>query len=228
VFRDLDAVEIQQTFYRSVPPQIARRWRETAPEEFVFCVKASQFITHRASSPTYRRSGRVVRPSEFASYGGFQDTPVVREAWEATRVVSDALRARAIVFQSPASFGPSAENVASLYRFFESIETPALRAWEPRGAWATHVIETICADLELVHVVDPFVREPATYSLAYFRLHGSPPGPVMYRYSYTAADLERIRTVCNEYDDALVLFNNVTMHGDARRFRALVAPAPNG
>jgi len=25
--------------------------------------------------------------------------------------------------------------------------------------------------------------------------------------------------VCEEYDDAYVMFNNVTMHADARRFR---------
>ncbi len=153
---------------------------------------------------------------------------MVREAWEATRAVSEILDAKAIVFQSPSSFGPSPENVASLYRFFGSIETRALRAWEPPGNWATHVLETICEDLRLVHVVDPFAGEPATYGLACFRLHGSPPGSEMYRYTYTTDDLARLRTVCGEYDDALVLFNNVTMHEDARRFRALVATARNG
>jgi ABC-type sugar transport system permease subunit len=86
----------------------------------------------------------------------------------------------------------------------------------------------ISEDLDLVHVVDPFATETATYGLAYLRLHGSPPGPVMYRYSYTDADLKQIRTVCHEYDDALVLFNNITMHADARRFRALVTPVASG
>lgn len=228
VFRDLGAVEIQQTFYRPVHPRVAQRWRDAAPEGFVFCVKASQFITHPATSPTYRRAGRAISTSEFASYGGFQDTPVVHEAWDATRAVSDILRAKAILFQSPASFGPSPEHVASIYHFFGSIATRALRAWEPRGPWTTHLVEAICEDLKLVHVVDPLAAEPATYGLAYFRLHGSPPSPKMYRYTYTTADLERLRAVCGEYDDALVLFNNVTMHEDAMRFRALIASYRNG
>jgi len=227
-YRDLDAVEVQETFYRPVTARRAQRWREAAPDAFVFCVKASQFITHPATSPTYRRAGRDIVSSEAASYGGFQDTPVVREAWDATLEVAGLLRARAILFQCPASFTPTEANVAALYRFFESIETSAIRAWEPRGPWATHIIQKICEDLDLVHVVDPFEREPATYGLAYFRLHGSPPGSTRYRYTYTAADLERLRSVSAEYDDALVFFNNLTMHADAMRFRAQIDSGRDG
>jgi uncharacterized protein YecE (DUF72 family) len=41
----------------------------------------------------------------------------------------------------------------------------------------------------------------------------------MYRYTYTDADLGRLHAICREYDDAYVLFNNLSMHGDAVRFR---------
>ena len=40
----------------------------------------------------------------------------------------------------------------------------------------------------------------------------------MYRYTYTDADLGRLREICMEYDDAYVMFNNETMHRDAIRF----------
>ena len=70
-----------------------------------------------------------------------------------------------------------------------------------------------------MHAVDPFEKEPATYGLAYFRLHGSPPGKTMYRYTYTDADLDRLRAICREYDDVYVMFNNFSMHSDAHRFR---------
>lgn len=79
-----------------------------------------------------------------------------------------------------------------------------------------------------MHAVDPFGSEPATYGLAYFRLHGSPPGPAMYRYTYTDADLDKLRATCREYDDAFVLFNNLSMQDDARRFRSLVSAGANG
>ncbi len=217
-FRDLDMVEVQRTFYRPVSATLARRWRDAAPPRFDFAVKASQFITHEASSPTYRRSGRDIPRSEAASYGSFRDSPGVEEGWQATKRVVDALRARAVVFQCPASFRATEANVAALYGFFGSIETSALRVWEPRGPWASHVVAKVCEDLDLVHGVDPFAAEPATYGLAYFRLHGRPPGAAMYRYTYSDRDLARLRTICDEYDDAFVLFNNVSMHADAVRF----------
>ena len=219
VFRDLQTVEIQPTFYRPVAPTVAARWAADAPKDFVFTVKASQFITHEASSPTYRRSGRAIPPAEAAGYGGFRATAGVEEGWRATLAVANALRARALVFQCPASFTPTPANLTALYAFFESHPATAVRAWEPRGPWPAHVVGKVCDDLGLVHVVDPFAVEPATAGLAYFRLHGSPPGSSPYRYTYTEDDLARLQSMAEEYDDAYVLFNNLTMHADARRFR---------
>jgi len=125
VLAQLDAVEIQETFYRPVSAERASKWRAMAPQGFRFCVKASQFITHEATSPTYRKSNRVVPDSEKLAYGSFRDTPQVREGWEATRSFAEAIRADAIVFQTPASFGPTETNRTALYRFFESIRTHA-------------------------------------------------------------------------------------------------------
>ncbi len=221
-FRSLHAVEIQETFYRPVRAERAKKWRAAAPETFLFTLKASQLITHEATSPTYRRAGRAIPEEERAGYGGFQQSGPVREGWEATRAVAEALRARAIVFQCPSSFGPATEHIASLYHFFESIRTDAVKAWEPRAPWPSHVVERVCGDLGLVHVVDPFASEPSTVGLAYFRLHGNPPGSRLYRYAYTDADLARLQSVCEEYDDAFVMFNNLSMASDSARFRALL------
>ena len=224
VFRDLHAVEIQRTFYHPVSVDLARKWRAAAPPEFAFAVKASQFITHEAASPTYRRADREIPASRAAAYGGFRASPEVEEGWAATRAVAEALAAKAIVFQCPASFRPTAANVAALYAFFERIETPAVKAWEPRGPWPSHIVAKVCEDLGLIHAVDPFAAEPATIGLAYFRLHGSPPGRARYRYAYTNGDLARLEAMVREYDDAFVFFNNMSMHVDAVRFRALTEP----
>jgi uncharacterized protein YecE (DUF72 family) len=224
-FRDLHAVEIQETFSRPVTVERATSWHAAAPADFVFAVKASQFITHEATSPTYRRAGRRIPETDRSRYGGFQDTSPVWAGWAWTKAVAETLRARVIVFQCPSSFGPSPEHVSALYRFFESTRTEAIRAWEPRGPWAPHILEKVCEDLGLVHVVDPFAAEPATAGLAYFRLHGSPPGPRPYRCAYTSEDLVRLKAMANEYDDAYVMFNNLSMASDAVRFRALVEGA---
>jgi uncharacterized protein YecE (DUF72 family) len=224
VLQSLDTVEIQETFYRPVPVSRAAKWRALAPPGFRFAVKASQFITHDASSPTYRRAGRVIPIAERAGYGSFQDTPQVREGWDATRLVAEELGAEVIVFQTPVSFGPTDEHRTALFRFFESIRTESMKGLELRGPWAPHLVERICDELGLVHVVDPFDREPASYGLAYFRMHGSPPGPAMDRYTFSDADLDRLKATCKEYDDAYAMFNNVSMHSDAIRFRDLVRP----
>src|SRR2546427_12738338 len=141
------------------------RWRAKAPPESRFCVKASQFIPHEVPSPAYRRSGRVIPDSEKPAYGSFRDTPPVREGSEATQSVAEAIRATVIVFQTPASFGPTEANRTALYRFFESIRTAATKAIELRWPSAVHIIEKICEDLGLVHAVDPFDKEPSPYGL---------------------------------------------------------------
>jgi uncharacterized protein YecE (DUF72 family) len=41
-----DTVEINNTFYRLPDEETLRAWRETAPQGFVFAVKASRYITH--------------------------------------------------------------------------------------------------------------------------------------------------------------------------------------
>src|SRR5207237_7551052 len=109
-FGKLAAVEIQDTFYRPVSLPRARRWRTLAPPDFRFAVKASQFITHEASSPTYRRAGREIPAGDRAVYGNFQDTAAVREGWDATRAGAEVLRAPVHVFQPPTCLGPSEAN----------------------------------------------------------------------------------------------------------------------
>ncbi|MCK4476592.1 MAG: hypothetical protein KAU16_07680 [Methanophagales archaeon] len=48
--------------------------------------------------------------------------------------------------------------------------------WEQRGNWSKNTIGKICAELDIIHCVDPFVGDPVTPGFAYFRLHGLPAG----------------------------------------------------
>ena len=41
-----DTVEINNSFYRLPPPETFARWREQAPQHFLYSVKASRFLTH--------------------------------------------------------------------------------------------------------------------------------------------------------------------------------------
>lgn len=46
IARILNSVEINASFYRLQKPDTYRRWYDETPEDFVFAVKGSQFITH--------------------------------------------------------------------------------------------------------------------------------------------------------------------------------------
>lgn len=217
-YAHLDAVEVQQTFYNPPREATARRWREEAPADFPFAMKAWQLITHPASSPTYRRLRRPLEgPRE--AYGFFRPTEEVWAAWEETRNIARALRAAWIIFQCPARFTPTAEHVANLRAFFSRVGRETWRlGWEPRGDWPPDLVRDLCAELDLVHVVDPFKARPVTEGVAYFRLHGK----TGYRYRYDEDDLRRLAAWCEDFEEVWVMFNNVSMWNDARAFRALV------
>lgn len=227
-------VEVQQTFYQ--PPQVKTlaRWREEAPPAFEFTLKAWQLITHEARSPTYRRLKRTLTDEERAGCGAFRPTGIVREAWEMMLACAAALDARRILFQCPASFTPARENLKNLRRFFSKVERGKLLfMWEPRGAaWAGELVRELCEELDLTHVVDPFVARTETLARPrYFRLHGRKG----WRYFYEDDELEELLSMLprgggDAHDRggggaSYVFFNNVRMREDAARFQELARAA---
>lgn len=218
----LPAVEVQQTFYQ--PPQIPtlERWRAEAPPEFEFVIKAWQLITHAARSPTYRRLRRKLTDEESADAGFFKPTAIVREAWEVTAACARALRAKRVLFQCPASFTPTRENIANMERFFASVDRENLDfCWEPRGDWSNSLVGDLCKSLDLWHVVDPFAAKTVTPARIYFRLHGRKG----WRYVYEDAELEELATMLSKGKTAYVFFNNIKMTEDALRFGEILRRA---
>lgn len=216
-FQTFDTLEVQQTFYEPPSKLTMNRWRDQAPETFVFTIKAWQIITHRSTSTTYRRLKTEVDRS---ACGAFQVNDTVLRAWKTTRDCARLLRARAILFQCPASFRPTEENIASMRAFFGEIERmKGVRyLWEPRGAWPDEVIVDVCRELSLVHTVDPFLRESLTPEVTYWRLHGIGSA---YR-PYTDDELRAlVARLPDETCETYVMFNNIPRVSDARRFMEL-------
>lgn len=222
-FRRYRVVEIQQTFYEPPRDDVMLRWRRQAPPRFEFTLKAWQLITHDASSPTYRRLRTPLSPDQRAEAGSFRRSPTTRRAWERTLECARILRGTAIVLQCPRSFRPTAENAARMRAFLTEVERPdGVRIlFEPRGPWPEDLLRDLCAELDLVHVVDPFVDATVTPEQTYFRLHGVT-GP---RHVYTDEELERLRARLPASGTAYVMFNNIPRVADAERFRALLPAA---
>lgn len=215
----LPAVEIQHTFYD--PPQTAtlEKWRSEVPPDFEFTLKAWQMITHESSSPTYRRLKRPLTEKETDEAGFFKPSETVKDAMKVTLACAQALGARTILFQCPARFQPIPENILNLKRFFSTTDRAGLNfAWEPRGKlWDDAVIKGICDELDLWHCVDPFARRTVTPEKCYYRLHGIP----RWRYTYEDDELYELVSLLPKERLAYVFFNNITMKGDAVRFKRI-------
>src|SRR4051812_42508499 len=70
---DFDTVELNNTFYRLPTEEMFDAWRDAVPDDFVFAVKGSRFITHMIKLkdpargltnfiPRARRLGRKLGP----------------------------------------------------------------------------------------------------------------------------------------------------------------------
>lgn len=222
-FKRFSLVEVQKTFYKPTKLETAQRWREKAPRDFVFALKAWQLITHPPTSPTYRKAGLKIEKPE--KYGFFRPTEEVFEAWEVTQDISRALKAEVIVFQCPASFKPTAENISNMLDFFNSIERGGVvLAWEPRGGWEDSLVRELCLNLDLVHCVDPFISNLAVErDVSYLRLHGYE-GKRPYYHEYTSEELRNLLDKCLRLKSSMVycLFNNLQMLKNAMEFKELL------
>lgn len=216
-------VEVQNTFYDPPRDETMRRWLAVTPPSLEYTMKVWQLVTHPASSPTYRRMKNGLPAG--AEPGFFRDSAAVNRGWRRSLQCAQVLGATAMLFQCPASFTPEPENVSRMRRFFERIERPPARLlWEPRGsAWVKQrpLALSLCRDLDLVHVVDPFVTPPEPGVAVYWRLHGIGGA----RHSYTDAELQRLLPLLRgsgTEEPAYVMFNNLPRVGDAKRFARLV------
>jgi uncharacterized protein YecE (DUF72 family) len=130
-----------------------------------------------------------------------------------------------IVFQCPASFTPTKENVRNLKTFFEEIDRGShVLAWEPRGEdWRPELVRELCAASNLIHCVDPFRNDPVHGDALYWRLHGR----TGYGYRYTDEDLNellaRLQAWGHVAGPAYILFNNISSKQAAMRFQSLLA-----
>ncbi|MHA1742735.1 MAG: DUF72 domain-containing protein [Candidatus Heimdallarchaeota archaeon] len=204
------SVEINSTFYRIPKLSTAEKWRKEVDEirkDFEFTVKCNQLITHtirftKASVKTFKIMEKICKK----------------------------LGARVLLFQSPASFKPTDENVERMREFFENIDRKNLvLVWECRGEWLKKpkLVKKTCRQFELVHCVDPFRNEPVYFGknkIAYFRLHGF--GLVsMYRYNFNREELMELKGKCKKMKkikDIYCFFNNTNCYLNALQFLEIV------
>jgi len=202
-------VELNSTFYQYPRMETVEGWREKAPENFDFTVKAHQDISHKAKMKVEEAS---------------------LQAFERMKQICKTLNSKIMLIQTPGSFRQ--DRLGEAEKFFREVNREGLvLVWETRGpAWETNEaykrLGQVLEKLDVTHVTDPFRVMPAyTGKIAYFRLHGL--GEQMYYYQYSNMELEKLEELITPYEkegkDVYVLFNNLSMFEDGVRFMEYLA-----
>ncbi|MBC7129844.1 DUF72 domain-containing protein [Candidatus Bathyarchaeota archaeon] len=203
-FKSYKLVEINSTFYQYPRMETVKGWKQKAPEDFEFTVKAHQYISHKAK----------LRINE-----------ACLEAFNKMKNICEALNAKIMLIQTPGSFGP--DRLEEVKEFFKTIHRENITlVWETRGSsWEKpenrEKLHQVLSSLDVVHVTDPFKTSPVyTSHIAYFRLHGL--GQALYYYQYSDEELRRLKMLVEPYEregkTVYVLFNNLSMFEDGLRF----------
>jgi uncharacterized protein YecE (DUF72 family) len=223
-YQSFSCVEVQQTFYQPPAIKTLESWRRNAPQQFEFALKAWQLITHTSASPTFRRLSTKMATAALNEAGGFKLTPLVRDAMEITLASADALTARAVLFQCPASFKENPQNLENMRNFFSHYKpaTGVRFYWEPRGSWKQSTIDLLCNDLQLAQAIDPFSQDNGKSKSIYHRLHGKK----SWRYEFTTEDEQwlasKVKATNQNGAPAYIFFNNRTMVENALQFKQLL------
>ena len=200
-------VEINSTFYRIPKLATAQKWREEVDAvnpDFEFTIKCSRIITHE---------------DKFSSKTSIW-------AFNQMKRIAKALRAKILLFQTPASFKPVKENLKNVRKFFNSVDREGfILVWEVRWQkdWIPEIVKKLFSELKVNQVVDPF-RQDCFFAkdLFYYRLHGLGK-PSMYRYKFSNEELKELaKKVKKSKKDSYVLFNNVWMYEDSLRFMKIL------
>jgi uncharacterized protein YecE (DUF72 family) len=197
--------EINYSFYHLPRPTTYQNWYWQTPEDFLFAVKVSRFITH-----IKRLKG-------------------VEEAWEAFFKNALYLKEKLgpILFQLPPSFKATKENIKSLNQFlillkaYRSRTSQNLRfAWEFRDiSWCHKKVYNLLRKYNVAWVIADSPRYPkvevVTANFVYLRMHGS---KVLFASKYTKKELkvlsQKIKKWLKGSNDVFVYFNN-DFHGYA-------------
>ncbi len=224
IFENFRLVEVQKTFYEVVKEDTLKRWKERAPEDFEFTIKAFQGITHNYKSPTWRRSNIDISKVK-EKVGELKLNDVTREFWEKSLEEAKMLGAKFIIVQLPRSFKETEENIKRIYKFFGNVDRNKTKIGIELRGWSKENIRRICEDLDLVDVFDPLLRESQTPEFLYIRLHGKYEGDrIDYKHKYTDEELRKILEYIEGVKPKIsyVLFNNVYMFQDAKRFLEMI------
>jgi uncharacterized protein YecE (DUF72 family) len=188
--RDFDSVELNNTFYRLPDESTFDAWRDSTPDDFLFAVKGSRFITHMIKLKDAQRGLTNFLPR------------------------AERLREKLgpILWQLPPGWKV---NLERLEEFLSLLPREHRYAFELRNpTWMTDDVYELLRKYDAAFCIYELTgfQSPIelTANWTYIRLHG--PTQFKYQGSYSDAQLEawakRIRTWSRKLDAIYVYFDN--------------------
>ena len=218
-YKNFDTIEIQRTFYKMPKEETLERWREEAPKDFEFVVKAYKALTHPPQSPTWRKENK---PKE---RGYLKPIKENFDAWEKTKKICKILRSKTVLIQCPPSFSYNIKNIGNMKIFFSRINRNNLNIALELRKWDFSKFMEVCDLLSLIPVFDPLrhpenIKKIEEREINYFRLHGLNKKEYSYRYSYSEDELKNLKESIESLSsrEVYVFFNNTDMIKNAQSF----------
>jgi uncharacterized protein YecE (DUF72 family) len=189
--RQFETVEVNSTFYRLPKRDPVARWVEQVPEDFVFTVKVSRYITHIKRLTTVADGWSMLR--------------------ERIEPLIEAGRLGTLLWQLPPNFKRDDERLAAALRELPREHRHAFEFREP--GWFADDVYALLREHGVACVVAhdarrPLPAPPRTADFAFVRFHWGERGR---RGNYSDAEVRDWAGRVSEYaggDDAFVYFNN--------------------
>jgi len=185
-----NTVELNVTFYRLPLASTFKKWHDETPEDFVFSLKGSRFVTHIK---------RLIEPAE-----------PLKLFFERAKNLKKKLKV--VLWQFPPSFKI---NLPRLKKFLKLLKKyPVRHTLEFRNeSWITNDVADLCAENNASFCMadwPEFIDKlPVTSNFVYIRRHGKGGN---YATSYSKAELrrdaKRIKGYLKNKKDVYIYFNN--------------------
>ena len=185
-----DTVELNNTFYRLPKPETFETWRENSPDDFLYAVKGSRFITHM----------KKLKDPESSTQNFFDGAERLSE------------KLGPILFQLPPRWRVDTERLSN---FLAALPKEHRYVIEIRDeSWLVKDVYDVLREFKVAFCIHDLaqMRTPLeiTADFTYIRFHG--PGAAKYRGSYSDSALRewanRIGAWRASNVDSYVYFNN--------------------
>lgn len=142
---------LERTLFDPPRAAAAKRWAPQIRRAFPVA-ELLPYTWHLVShGPEEHMADRTTRALEGPphSFGGVQDSPQTRQAWEVTRLCAEAMGSTAVVLRTPPSVTPGSLGRARIRAFVEARRAEGLRVvWEPEGLWETPVAAAFAREID--------------------------------------------------------------------------------